>query len=46
LRPAIAALVGEGVLVGANRGDWPLGPLGDRIGDPVPLFELPSLTEP
>lgn len=40
LRPAIAALVGEGVLVGANRSDCPLGPLGERIGDPVPLFEL------
>jgi len=40
LRPAIAALLGEGVLVVANRGDCPLGPMGDRIGDPVPLFEL------
>jgi len=40
LRPAIAALVGEGVLVVANKGNCPLGPLGDRIGDPVPLFEL------
>jgi hypothetical protein len=40
LRLAIAALVGEGVLVVANRGNCPLGPLGDRVGDPVPLFEL------
>jgi hypothetical protein len=40
LEPAIAALVAEGVLVVANRGDCPLGPLGDHIGDPVPLFEL------
>lgn len=40
LRPAIMALIGEGVLVVANRGDCPLGPLGERIGDPVPLFEL------
>jgi hypothetical protein len=40
LQPAIAALAGEGVLVAANRGDCPLGRLGDRIGDPVPLFEL------
>jgi hypothetical protein len=40
LRAAIAALVGEGVLVAANGGDCPLGPLGDRIGDAVPLFEL------
>lgn len=40
LRPAIGALVGEGVLVAVNGGDCPLGPLGDRIGDPVPLFDL------
>lgn len=40
LRPAIAALVSEGVLVATNRGDCPLGPLGDRIGDHLPLFEL------
>jgi hypothetical protein len=40
LRPAIAALVSEGVLVVTNRGDCPLGPLGDCIGDAVPLFEL------
>jgi hypothetical protein len=40
LRPAIAALVGEGALVVVNRGDCPLRPLGDRMGDPVPLFEL------
>jgi hypothetical protein len=40
LRAAIAALAAEGVVVLANRGDCPLGALGDRIGDPVPLFEL------
>jgi len=40
LRWAIAALASEGVLVVANGGDCPLGPLGDRIGDAVPLFEL------
>ena len=40
LRPVIVALVAEGVLVAANRGDCPLGPLGERIGDQVPLFEL------
>ena len=40
LHAAIAGLVGEGVLVGANGGDCPLGPLGDRIGDETPLFEL------
>ncbi len=40
LGPAVAALAVEGALVGLNRGDCPLGRLGDRIGDPVPLFEL------
>jgi hypothetical protein len=40
LRIAVATLIGEGVLVIANRGDCPLGPLQDRLGDPVPLFEL------
>ena len=40
LRLAIAALAGEGVLIVTNGGDCPLGPLGDRIGDQVPLFEL------
>jgi hypothetical protein len=40
LRLAIAALIGEGAFVAANRGDCPLGPVGDRVGDPVPLFEL------
>ena len=40
LRAAIAALCSECVLVATNHGDCPLGPVGDRIGDPVPLFEL------
>jgi hypothetical protein len=40
LRAAVAALVTEGVSVTANRGDCPLGGLQDRLGDPVPLFEL------
>src|SRR5436190_1956684 len=40
LRPAIAVLSGEGLLVAINHGECPLGPLGDRLGDPVPLFEL------
>jgi hypothetical protein len=40
LRIAVATLIGEGVLVIANRGDCPLGPLQDRLGDPGPLFEL------
>ena len=40
LRIAVATLIGEGVLVTANGGDCPLGGLQERIGDPVPLFEL------
>jgi len=40
LRPAIAVLSGEALLVVTNGGDCPLGPLGERIGDRVPLFEL------
>jgi hypothetical protein len=40
LRIAVAALVAEGACVTANRGDCPLGPLQQRVGDPVPLFEL------
>lgn len=40
LRVAAATLIGEGVLVTANRGDCPLGGLQERLGDPVPLFEL------
>ena len=40
MRLAIAALFTECVLVVTNHGDCPLGPLGDRIGDHVPLFEL------
>ncbi|HVC84648.1 MAG TPA: hypothetical protein VNC12_05285 [Solirubrobacteraceae bacterium] len=40
LRLAVGALVTEGALVAANRGDCPLGGLQDRLGDPIPLFEL------
>jgi hypothetical protein len=40
LRLAVGGLVAEGLLVGANHGDCPLGPLQDRLHDPVPLFEL------
>jgi hypothetical protein len=40
LRIAVATLIGEGVLVATNRGDCPLGGLQERLGDPVPLFEL------
>ena len=37
---AVAALTGEGMAVAANAGDCPLGYLQQRVGDPVPLFEL------
>ena len=40
LHASVAALVAEGVVVAANGGDCPLGGLQDRMGDPVPLFEL------
>jgi hypothetical protein len=40
LRIAVVALVAEGTVVAANHGDCPLGPLQERAGDPVPLFEL------
>ena len=40
LRIASASLIGEGVLVAANHGDCPLGGLQERLGDPIPLFEL------
>src|SRR4051812_33091328 len=40
LRVAVVSLVGEGTVVAMNHGDCPLGPLQDRLGDPVPLFEL------
>jgi hypothetical protein len=40
LRIAVGTLISEGVLVAANRGDCPMGGLQERLGDPVPLFEL------
>ena len=40
LTVAVGGLLVEGLLVTANHGDCPLGPLGDRVGDQVPLFEL------
>jgi len=40
LRVAVVALVAEGAFVTANHGDCPLGPLQERLGDPLPLFEL------
>lgn len=40
LRVAIGSLVAEGAVVALNNGDCPLGGLQERIGDPIPLFEL------
>jgi hypothetical protein len=40
LRLSVVSLVGEGAFVAANHGDCPLGPLQERFGDPIPLFEL------
>ena len=40
LRVAVVSLVAEGAFVAANHGDCPLGPFQERLGDPVPLFEL------
>ena len=40
LRVAVVALAGEGAFVAASHGDCPLGPLQERLGDPVPLFQL------
>src|SRR5687768_5707550 len=40
LRIAVTGLLGEGAVVVANHGQCPLGPLQERLGDPVPLFEL------
>ena len=40
LRRSVGALAAEGVFVAVNHGDCPLGPLQERVGDPVPLFEL------
>ena len=40
LTACTVALTCEGVAVAANGGDCPLGGLQERVGDPVPLFEL------
>ena len=37
---AIVVLAAEGVGLAAGRGHCPLGPLQERLGDPVPLFQL------
>ena len=40
LELASGLLVGEGVGLVVGGGDCPLGPLQERVGDPVPLFEF------
>ncbi|MDX6659320.1 MAG: hypothetical protein QOJ55_142 [Solirubrobacteraceae bacterium] len=40
LRGTIGVLAAEGVGLVIARGNCPLGPLQQRLGDPVPLFEL------
>ena len=40
LPAAIASLVIEGTALVVGRGDCPLGPLQEKLGDPTPLFEL------
>jgi len=40
LNAALVMLSTEGVGLVAGRGDCPLGPLQQRVGDPVPLFEF------
>src|SRR5215212_7324218 len=40
LRVSVVSLTAEGAFVAANHGDCPLGPLQERLGDPIPLFEL------
>jgi hypothetical protein len=37
---AVAVLGAEGIGLVVGRGDCPLGPLKERCGDPVPLFQL------
>ena len=39
-RGAVAVLLAEGGGLIVGRGNCPLGPLQDRLGDPVPLFQL------
>ena len=40
LPTAIGALVVEGAALVVGRGNCPLGPLQEKVGDPTPLFEL------
>ena len=32
--------MGEGMIISANGGDFPLGGLQERLGEPIPLFAL------
>jgi hypothetical protein len=40
LGAAVALVLAEGVALAYGRGHCPLGPVQERLGDPVPLFEL------
>jgi hypothetical protein len=40
LGAALVALSVQGIAVVVGRGNCPLGPLQERLGDPTPLFEL------
>jgi hypothetical protein len=40
LDAAACLLVAEGAALVVGRGNCPLGPLQQRVGDPTPLFEL------
>lgn len=40
LRAALVTMSVQGLALLVGRGDCPLGPLQQRLGDPVPLFEL------
>ena len=40
LAAAVATLSVQGVALLIGRGNCPLGPLQQRVGDPTPLFEL------
>ena len=40
LHGAVSVLAAEGAGLVIGRGNCPLGPLQQRLGDPVPLFEL------
>jgi hypothetical protein len=39
-RASVGVLVAEGTGLVIGRGGCPLGPLQDRLGDPIPFFQL------